>query len=310
MTHDRTRISALVDGECSVDERDILLAHVTGCDDCRTFYRQERAAKAVLAAGTTAGTSPPTGLVSSLLAMAPTRPPAIERLERIRPRGLGPARPTELPGQRRRRVRRAAKGIAFSLLGASMLFTAAFAIGGDARAQVAAPSIAAFGTDHQNASAAADESGRAGTAETSSSALAGSSAAAELVLSASSIAPAALAGFTVVSTSGAERGATRTTYRDGTATVSVFRQDGWVDTAKLAGFSTHRLDGAKLKRKVGQPGYLVWSCDDVTYTVVGSSAEDLDRVATALPHVCPQKRGWSRVGRGMHRTADWLNPLS
>jgi len=60
MTHDRTRISALVDGECSVDERDVVLAHVMGCDDCRTFYQQERAAKAALAAGAAAGTAAPT----------------------------------------------------------------------------------------------------------------------------------------------------------------------------------------------------------------------------------------------------------
>jgi len=309
MTHDRTRISALVDGECSVDERDVVLAHVMGCDDCRAFYRQERAAKAVLATGSAAGTSAPTGLVSSLLAMAPTRTPALERPEGRRPRGIGPARPAELPGQRRRRVRRAAKGIAFSLLGASMLFAAAFVIGGDDRARIAAPPIAAFGTDHLKASAA-DGGGRADAATTLSSSLTGSSTAAELVLSATSIAPATLAGFTVVSTSAAERGATRTTYRDGTATVSVFRQDGRVDTAKLKGFTTHRLDGAKLKRKAGQPDYLVWSCADVTFTVVGDRAGDLDRVATALPHVCPQKSGWSRVGRGMHRAAGWLNPLS
>lgn len=306
MTHDRTRISALVDGECSVDERDVVLPHVMGCDDCRAFYQQERAAKAALAAGAAA----PTGLVSSLLALASTRAPAIDRPAARRPRVGGPARPAELPGQRRRRVRRAAKGIGFSLLGASLLFAAAFVIGGDARARIAAPQLAAFGSEHEHAAVAASEGDGAGTAKAISSSPAGVSTAAELVLPATSIAPATLAGFTLVSSSAAERGATRSTYSDGASTVSVFRQDGRVDTAKLKGFSTHRLDGAKLKRKTGQPGYLVWSCRDVTYTVVGDGAGDLDRVATALPHVCPQKSGWSRVGRGMHRAAGWLNPLS
>jgi Putative zinc-finger len=310
MTHDRIRISALVDGECSVDKRDVVLAHVMGCDDCRTFYQQERAAKAALAAGAAAGTAAPTGLVSSLLALASTRAPAIDRPAARRPRASGPARPAELPGQRRRRVRRAAKGIGFSLLGASLLFAAAFVIGGDARARIPAPQLAAFGTEHEQAAVAASEGGGAATAKAISRSPAGVSTAAEIVLPATSIAPATLAGFTFVSSSAAERGATRSTYSDGASTVSVFRQEGRVETAKLKGFTTHRVDGAKLKRKTGRPGYLVWSCRDVTYTVVGDSAGDLDRVATALPHVCPQKSGWSRVGRGMHRAAGWLNPLS
>ena len=174
---------------------------------------------------------------------------------------------------------------------------------------MATPQLTAFGMEHQQAAAVASDGG-APAAKAVSTSPAGVSSAAELVLPAASIAPATLAGFTLVSSSVAERGATRSTYCDGTSTVSVFRQDGPVDTATLKGFSTHRLDGAKLKRKAGQPGYLVWSCRDVTYTVVGDSTGDLDRVATALPHVCPQKSGWSRVGRGMHRAAGWLNPLS
>jgi Putative zinc-finger len=310
MTHDRTRISALVDGECSVDERDVVLAHVVGCDDCRTFYQQERAAKAALAASTAAGSTAPTGLVSSLLALASTRAPAIDRPPARRPRSIGPARPAELPGQRGRRVRRAAKGIGFSLLGASLLFAAAFVIGGDTQPRMATPQLAAFGMEHQQAAAVAGDGGASAAAKAVSTSPAGVSSAAELVLPAASITPATLAGLTLVSSSVAERGATRSTYSDSTSTVSVFRQDGLLDTAALKGFSTHRLDGAKLKRKAGQPGYLVWSCGDVTYTVVGDSTGDLDRVATALPHVCPQKSGWSRVGRGMHRAAGWLNPLS
>lgn len=312
MTHHRTRISALVDGECSVAERDVVLAHVMGCDDCRAFYQQERAAKAAVAAGGAAGTAAPTGLVSSLLAMAPTRPAdaAIDRPVARGPRPTGPARPAELPGQRRRRVRRAAKGIAFSLLSASLVLVAAFVIGGDARARIAKPQFAAFGTDHEKAAAVATAHAVTAATTTIPSSPGGLSAVADLMLPVASVAPATLAGFTLVSSAVAERGATRSTYSDGTNSVSVFRQDGRVDTAKLEGFTTHRVDGAKLKRKSGQPGYLVWSCADVTYTVVGDEPGDLDRIATALPHACPQTSGWSRVGRGMHRAAGWLNPLS
>jgi len=309
MTHDRTRISALVDGECSVDERDVVLAHVMGCDDCREFYRQERAAKAVLAAGGAAGLTASTGLMSSLLAMAPSPVPATGRPAARRLPTTGPARPAELPGQRRRRVRRAVKGLGFSLLGASLLFAVAFVIGGDGRSRIAAPQIAAFGADHEQTAAVASVHRETVTAETFSSSPVGASGA-DLMLPVTSLSPPTLAGLTLLSSAAAERGATRFTYTDGTSTVSVFRQDGRVDTAKLEGFSTHRVDGAKLERKTGTPGYLVWSCTDVTYTVVGESPADLDRVATALPHVCPQKTGWSRVGRGMHRAAGWLNPLS
>lgn len=308
MTHDRTRISALVDGECSVDERDVVLAHVMGCDDCRGFYRQERAAKAALATGRDGKMAAPSALVSSLLAMAPMRPAALDRPAAVRPRATSTRRPAELPGQRRRRLRRAAKGIGFSLFGASLLLAATFVIGGDTRARIAAPQLAAFGIDHEQAVVRAE--GAVATAATIPSPPDGMPAVAELMLPVASFAPATLAGFTLVSSAVAERGATRSTYTDGTSTVSVFRQDGRVDTAKLRGFSTHRVDGAKLKRKEGLPSYLVWSCADVTYTVVGDRTGDLDRVATALPHVCPRKSGWSRVGAGMHRAAGWLNPLS
>jgi anti-sigma factor RsiW len=307
MTHDRTRISALVDGECSVDERDLVLAHVVGCDDCRAFYQQERAAKAALAPHPTAGTAAPTALVSSLLAMS-SRSGATERPV-ARRRAAGPARPVELPGQRRRRVRRAAKGIGFSLLGAALLVAAAFGIGGEPSAGVAAPQLVAFGTAHEQASVVASDAGSSvPVSKVIPDSSTGASVAADLVLPAVSVAPATLAGLVLVSSS-TDRAATRSTYSDGASTVSVFRQDGRVDVAKLGGFSTHRVDGAKLARKVGQPGYLVWTCHDVTYTVVGDSAGDLDRVATALPHVCPQNE-LSRVGRGMHRAAGWLNPLS
>jgi predicted anti-sigma-YlaC factor YlaD len=315
MTHDRTRISALVDGECSVDERDAVLAHVIGCDDCRAFYQQERAAKAALAAGSPSGPTASTSLMSSLLALAATSPassaPDRRAPERPAPRRVpvtGPARPVELPGQRRRRVRRAAKGIGFSLLGASLLVAAAFVIGGDAGARIAAPAIAAFGDDHQQAVASAQATGTALT-NASATAPGGLAAGADLVLT-TSLAPATLAGFALVSTSAAERGSTRSTYRAGGKSISVFRQDGRLDAASLDGFRTHKVDGAKMKRKTGEPGYLVWSCDDVTYTVVGTGNGDLDRVAAALPHGCADKGGWSRVGRGMHRAAGWLNPLS
>jgi hypothetical protein len=307
MTHDRTRISALVDGECSVVERDAVLAHVMGCDDCRVFYQQERAAKAALSDGSASGQTAPTGLVSSLLALAASSPTPTRPAPRPA-RASGPARPAELPGQRRRRIRRAAKGIGFSFLGASLLIAAAFVIGGDSRGRVATPAIAAFGADH--ARAGAQTPSDAVTNATLTSPPSGLAAGADLVLTRPLAAPATLAGFTLLSTSPAEHGATRATYiADGTS-ISVFRQDGRLDTAALEGFRTHKVDGVKLKRKAGEPTYLVWSCDDVTYTVVGRAAGDLDRVAKALPHVCARTDGWSRVGRGMHRAAGWVNPLS
>lgn len=310
MTHDRTRISALVDGECSVDEREVVLAHVMGCDDCRAFYQQERAAKSALTPDTAVGVTAPVALVSALLAMAPGRLPATDRPAVRRPRSTGPAGPVELPGQRRRRIRRAAKGIAFSLIGASLLVATAFVIGGDAGAGVATPALTAFGAEHEEALSVAHDAADVASTGTTSTWPAGLAGTADLVLPAVSIAPSTLAGFTLVSAAGAERGAIRSTYTDGTSTVSVFQQDGRLDTAKLEGFSKHRVDGAKLERKVGRPAYLVWNCSGITYTVVGDSTGDLDRIAVALPHTCTRASGWSRVGRGMHRAAGWLNPLS
>lgn len=55
MSHDRVRLSALVDGELDHEVRDRLLAHLAQCDECRNAVEDERRVKALLNGLTDAG---------------------------------------------------------------------------------------------------------------------------------------------------------------------------------------------------------------------------------------------------------------
>ncbi len=170
--------------------------------------------------------------------------------------------------------------------------------------------LAALGTHHAQAEAAG---AARPTSVSASTAKRTGTETASLVLTATASAPAATLGsFTLVASddvAGIDDLAA-SIYRDGSAWVSVFRQPGRLDAKSLPGFSTHHLDGATLHRRLGTPNYQVWTCRDVTYTVVGDSARSLDDVSAQLPHVCPARGGWARVGHGMHRAAGWLSPIS
>ncbi|GAB3421774.1 anti-sigma factor family protein [Flindersiella endophytica] len=48
MSHDRARLSALVDGELDHDARDRVLAHLAQCDECRAVVETERRVKSLL----------------------------------------------------------------------------------------------------------------------------------------------------------------------------------------------------------------------------------------------------------------------
>lgn len=48
MSHDRARLSALVDGELDHEARDRVLAHLAQCDECRAVVETERRVKALL----------------------------------------------------------------------------------------------------------------------------------------------------------------------------------------------------------------------------------------------------------------------
>lgn len=158
MTHDHTRITALVDDELDQAARERVLAHVTSCADCRAFYLQERAAKRALASGDSdaadqADGGPSAALMRSLYSMAdPGEPLSLARQPRppVDPRPL--SRPRTLPDQHSRRARRAAKGVGLSLLGVTVLGAVAFALGGSDDEPVQPP-VTRYAQEHARTSA-------------------------------------------------------------------------------------------------------------------------------------------------------------
>lgn len=82
MTHLGDRLSALVDGELSHDERDRVLAHLTRCAACRELVESERAVKARLV-----GLAPP-----------PLPPTLVARLRDLPAPSSLPGAPMATPG--------------------------------------------------------------------------------------------------------------------------------------------------------------------------------------------------------------------
>ena len=96
MSHLGDRVSALVDGELSHEERERALAHLAGCLACRTEIEAERAVKATFARHQ--APAPADGLVTSLLRFAEPGdplPPDHSQFPRKGPRPVAAWRPVD-----------------------------------------------------------------------------------------------------------------------------------------------------------------------------------------------------------------------
>lgn len=163
MSHLGDRLSAVVDGELSHDERDRVLAHVTRCGECRELVEAERAVKARLvglappplpptllarlrdlpAPSGSAGSPMVTASRSDAVASAFTAPPAL-RARRLR-RGSRRPGPGRASGSAWQRHRVASAG---ALVGVAL--AAAFAVGGEQGAGGAPvrPPVDRFSIEH------------------------------------------------------------------------------------------------------------------------------------------------------------------
>lgn len=99
-------------------------------------------------------------------------------------------------------------------------------------------------------------------------------------------------------------------YSDGLYTVSLYEQVGRVDATALAGAVASVHDGHHVLRWPGsEPERMVWTGDDMTFTVVSDAPHDeLMEVIGALPNDPPPSTA-ERIGRGLARLARWVWPL-
>lgn len=94
MSHDRARLSALVDGELDHAARDRLLAHLAQCDECRAAVDEERRVKALLGGLSEAG--PSEDFTARLRQIAAAPEPTPEPISELAPQPLSlpePAHP-------------------------------------------------------------------------------------------------------------------------------------------------------------------------------------------------------------------------
>ncbi len=108
-----------------------------------------------------------------------------------------------------------------------------------------------------------------------------------------------------------QREATQLLYTDGLSAVSVFYQEGRLDTRGLDGFESRRLGGAPVHVKPGPPAKVTWSADGYVFTVVGDVTwATMGEIVEDLPHQpAADNSVVARAGRGVERVSSWLNPF-
>lgn len=161
MTHLGERLTALVDGELSHDERDKALVHLAACDQCRAEADELRVLKRRLRAMSDA--LPAESLLKRLQAMGEPGDPLPPVARRLPGQSRAPApvrltrpRDTRPVGGRSRRAavtRRHLPRGRYLVVGAATLAilgvgSAAFAAGSDPRAPRVSPSVEQFAVEH------------------------------------------------------------------------------------------------------------------------------------------------------------------
>jgi sigma-E factor negative regulatory protein RseB len=99
------------------------------------------------------------------------------------------------------------------------------------------------------------------------------------------------------------------TYSDGLSTLSVFEQEGRLDTDKLRGWHQERRGGTRVWSWPGAPLSVTWSAHGRVFSVVTDDAGRLDNVVAQLPHGPKHPGVLSRMRAGAGRLLSWVNPF-
>lgn len=99
------------------------------------------------------------------------------------------------------------------------------------------------------------------------------------------------------------------TYSDGLSTLSVFEQQGRLDTGKLHGWRRERRGGTQVWSWPGAPLSVTWSAHGRVFSVVTDDADRLDDVVAQLPHGTSHPGVLSRMRSGAGRLLSWVNPF-
>lgn len=125
--------------------------------------------------------------------------------------------------------------------------------------------------------------------------------------------PSSLAGLTLfdarlVTVAGGE--ALHLSYSDGLSTVSVFVEQGTLDTSVLAATTSAQVGHHDVREVTGAVRPLLWAAQGHVFTVVSDApADTVDAVVAALPSGSDPDGAWDRVDRGISRMGSWVNPF-
>lgn len=103
-------------------------------------------------------------------------------------------------------------------------------------------------------------------------------------------------------------GSVHLSYSDGLASVSVFVQRGHLDERALSGWRKGVRDGRTVYRREALRRWAVSAGDGYVYTVL-TDAPQSTAVAVAASMPGGSTPFWTRVSRGSHRLASWVNPF-
>jgi sigma-E factor negative regulatory protein RseB len=101
-------------------------------------------------------------------------------------------------------------------------------------------------------------------------------------------------------------------YSDGLSTLALFAQRGRLGTARMAGFTKHKLGRSAIWVRPSTPERVVWGGGGRVFTLLSDAPPDAVHAAVStLPHEKLPKTGLlARLERGLARLASWLNPFS
>lgn len=117
----------------------------------------------------------------------------------------------------------------------------------------------------------------------------------------------------------ASPGVLHLTYGDGLATVSLFEERGQLLGGSLRGWRAQRIAGTAVYAQAGLVWRAAWQRDRFVATLVGDPWLEgqptvLADAVALVPGREAQPAGsggtWTRLGRGLHRLANWLDPLT
>jgi len=97
-------------------------------------------------------------------------------------------------------------------------------------------------------------------------------------------------------------------YSDGVSRLNLFEQTGALDAARLDGFRSVQMAGARVWVREGAPTVVTWDDDGTVFTIVTDvDPARIEQVVADLPSSSHERGMGERVGDGLSRMSAWIS---